>query len=279
MHTSVNEQVVYDSSQAGFAALDELRNVFNYRHLILQLTRRDITTRYRRSVLGVAWTMLNPLGMMLVLTIAFSSIFRFNTEYSYAAYVLTGYLAWNFFSQTSSAAMVNLVWGGAILRRIYIPRTSFALAAIGTGLVNICLSIVPLLLVMLITRVPLTPAALFPPISILLLAAFSLGVGLILSTMAVFFPDVSEMYQILLTAWMYLTPIIYPETVLPEQYRFLITRINPMYYLLKVFRMPLYNGQLPSWSDLLPAILIAGTALAVGWYMFSKKSDEFAYRI
>lgn len=279
MLTENNDQVIYDSSRVGFAALDELKSVFNYRHLIIQLTRRDITTRYRRSVLGVAWTMLNPLGMMIVLTVAFSSIFRFDTEFSYAAYVLTGYLAWNFFAQTSNAAMANLVWGGSILRRIYIPRTSFALAAVGTGLVNICLSIVPLLLVMLVTGVPLTPSALFTPVAILLLAVFSLGVGLILSTIAVFFPDVSEMYQILLTAWMYLTPIIYPESVLPEQYRTLITHINPMYYLLKVFRMPLYNGQLPAPTDILLATLIAVIALALGWYVFSKKSDELAYRI
>lgn len=273
------ETLVYDSSQSGSRSLDELRNAFSYRHLILQLTRRDITTRYRRSVLGIAWTMLNPLGMMIVLTLAFSSIFRFNTEHGFAGYVLTGFMAWNFFSQTSTAAMVNLVWGGNILRRIYIPRTSFALAAIGTGLVNMVLSIFPLVLVMVITGVPLRATALFIPVPILLLAAFSLGVGLILSTLAVYFPDVAEMYQILLTAWMYLTPVIYPEEILPETYRLLITRLNPMYYLVKLFRLSLYNGEMPALADWLPAVVISFIVLVAGWIIFARKSDEFAYRV
>ncbi len=273
------ETLVYDSSQSGSRSLDELRSAFNYRHLILQLTRRDITTRYRRSVLGVAWTMLNPLGMMIVLTLAFSAIFRFDTEHGFAGYVLTGYMAWTFFSQSSTAAMVNLVWGGNILRRIYIPRTSFALAAIATGLVNMILSIFPLALVLVITGVPLRATALFIPVPILLLAAFSLGVGLILSTLAVYFPDVAEMYQILLTAWMYLTPVIYPEEILPETYRLLITRTNPMYYLVKLFRLSLYNGEMPTPADWLPAVVISLSVLVVGWIIFARKSDEFAYRV
>ncbi len=142
-HPPATEQI-YDSALRKIPSLEELREVFRYHYLILQLTRRDVLTRYKRSVLGIGWTMLNPLGMMIVLTIAFSQIFRFNTEYSYAAYVLSGLIAWNFFSQTTTASMVNLVWGGGLLHRIYIPRTSFALAAIATGMVNLTLSIVPL---------------------------------------------------------------------------------------------------------------------------------------
>jgi ABC-type polysaccharide/polyol phosphate export permease len=201
-----NQENIYDSSQRGHPAIDELREVFNYRNLIVQLSRRDILTRYKRSVLGVAWTLLNPLGMMLVLTIAFSQIFRFGTEYGYPAFVLSGLLPWNLFSQTTTAAMVNLVWGGGLLNRIYIPRSSFSLAAIGTGLVNITLSTIPLVLVMLITQVPIRPSILFLPVPVILLACFALGVGLLISTIAVYFPDVSEMYQIILIGWLYLTP-------------------------------------------------------------------------
>ena len=279
MSTERTNTQVYDSSKHGYYALDELRSAFNYRDLIIQLTRRDITTRYRRSVLGIAWTMLNPLGMMLVLTIAFSTIFRFKTQYSYSAYVLTNLMAWNFFAQASTAAMVNLVWGGGILHRIYIPRTSFALAAIGTGLVNLVLSIVPLLVVMLVTHVPLSWAIFFLPVPMLLLACFSLGVGLLISTVAAYFPDVSEMYQIAITAWMYLTPVIYPEEALPEVYRWWIVNLNPMYHLVRVYRIPIYNGRLPTLAELWPGALIAILVLVIGWVVFSRKSDEFAYRI
>jgi ABC-type polysaccharide/polyol phosphate export permease len=172
-----------------------------------------------------------------------------------------------------------LVWGGGLLRRIYIPRASFALAAIGTGLINILIATVPLLIVMLITGVPIRLTLIALPLPILLIACFALGIGLMISTIAVYFPDVAEMYQIALTAWMYLTPIVYPEEILPESYRFLLTHLNPMYYLIRLFRIPTYYGRFPNWQEILPAVLIAAVPLVIGWWFFSQKSDEFAYRI
>lgn len=271
--------VVYDSTRRGSVFFDELREIINYRYLIMQLVRRDILTRYKRSFLGVAWTMLNPLGMMLVWTIAFSQFFRSADLPSYPSFVLNGLLAWTFFSQTTTASMVNLVWGGGLLNRIYIPRTSFAIAAMGTGLVNIGLSMVPLMLVMLVTGLPIHWSILFIPISLLILAFFALGVGLLISTLAVYFPDIAEMYQIVLIAWMFLTPVMYPETILPLAYRTYITMLNPMYHLVKLFRIPLYYGRLPTWFELLVPLTFSLVVLIIGWYVFVRKSDEFAYRI
>jgi ABC-type polysaccharide/polyol phosphate export permease len=274
-----SKAVYYDSAVATNPAIEELGEVWNYRNLVYQLTRRDVLSRYKRSVLGVAWTMINPLGMMLVLTVAFSEVFRFETELSYPAYVLSGLVMWNFFSQTTTAAMVNLVWGGGLLHRIYVPRTSFALAAILTGVVNFLISLVPLLLVMLITRVPFSFTMLLFPIPLLLLTAFSLGVGLMISTLAVYFPDISEMYAIAMLGWMYLTPVIYPESILPETYRHLITGLNPMYYLVKLFRTVFYFGRLPDPWDLGLAALIGVTVFVLGWIVFTRKAGEFSYRI
>jgi len=271
--------VVYDSTRRGSAVFEELREILNYRHLIWQLVRRDILTRYKRSFLGVAWTMLNPLGMMLVWTIAFSQVFKLSDMPSYPSFVLNGLLAWTFFSQTTTAAMVNLVWGGGLLNRIYIPRVSFALAAVGTGLVNLLLSLVPLVVVMLVTGMPIQWTFIFVPVSILILCAFALGVGLLISTWAVYFPDITEMYQILLTAWMFLTPIMYPEEFLPQAYRVYITSLNPMYHMVKLFRIPIYFGRLPTLMEFLIPLSIAVVVLVIGWVVFARKSDEFAYRI
>ncbi|OGO10987.1 MAG: hypothetical protein A2030_06850 [Chloroflexi bacterium RBG_19FT_COMBO_50_10] len=256
-----------------------MREILNYRHLIWQLVRRDILTRYKRSFLGVAWTMLNPLGMMLVWTIAFSQVFKLSDMPSYPSFVLNGLLAWTFFSQTTTAAMVNLVWGGGLLNRIYIPRVSFALAAVGTGLVNLLLSLVPLVVVMLVTGMPIQWTFIFVPVSILILCAFALGVGLLISTWAVYFPDITEMYQILLTAWMFLTPIMYPEEFLPQAYRVYITSLNPMYHMVKLFRIPIYFGRFPTLMEFLIPLSIAVVVLVIGWVVFARKSDEFAYRI
>ncbi len=279
MLTSRDRAIYYDSAKLRNSAAEELREMWNYRNLIYQLTRRDVLTRYKRSVLGVAWTMLNPLGMMLVLTIAFSQVFRFDTEFSYPAYVLSGLMTWNFFSQTTTASMVNLVWGGGLLHRIYVPRTSFALAAVLTGVINFLFSLVPLFLVMLITGVPMRWTILLFPFPLLLLACFALGLGLLISTFAVYFPDVAEMYGIALLGWMYLTPVIYPESILPEAYRFWVTHLNPMYYMVNLIRTVIYQGQLPSWGDVIPAVAVAMGTLIIGWIIFTRKADEFAYRI
>jgi ABC-type polysaccharide/polyol phosphate export permease len=267
---------IYDSAQLIPHALQELKEAVRYRHLLFQLVRRDILTRYKRSFLGVAWTMLSPLGMMLVLSFVFSNIF--GTTRAFPAYILCGLMAWNFFSQGTIGAMTSLVWGGGLLQRIYLPRASFGLSAIGSGIINLILSFVPLIVVMLATGTPIRITAAFVPISLLLLACFTLGLGLAISTLAVYFPDVAEMYQIILLAWMYLTPIIYPETVIPDKYQFIL-RLNPMYYLVKLWRLPLYDGRWPTWGEIWPAGAIAIGMLLVGWFFFTSKSDEFAYRV
>lgn len=268
--------MIYDSAKRVSPALEELRGIVQYRDLIYQLVRRDIVTRYKRSVLGIAWTMLQPLGMMIIMTIVFSNLFQ--GVKGYPTYILSGLVAWTFFSQTTTAAIHQVVWGGTLFRRIYLPHTSFAVSAISTGVVNLMLSLVPLIALMLVSGRPLHWSALFVPVAIILLAAFALGIGLILSALGVYFPDVVEMYQIILVAWMYLTPIIYPEEILPVAYRFWITNLNPMYHMMNIFRKPLYDGVLPDWNELVIAVIIAITTLVIGWFFFSNKADEFAYR-
>lgn len=276
---------IYDSLKRGSVAVEEVRGLLQYRDLLLQLVRRDIIARYKRSVLGIAWTMLQPLGMMIVITLVFSQLFH-RVE-GFAVYVLCGLITWNFFSQTTTGAMQHMVWGNTLLHRIYVPRTAFVVAAVGTGLVNIVLSLIPLLILMLLTGVPVRWSVLFVPYSLLLLAAFSLGFGLLLSTLAVGFPDVAEMYQVVLYAWMYLTPIIYPKDIIPESAqiwifhldpRYWLFNLNPMYHLLEIFRLPLYGGAIPHWPTLVLGTAIALITLVVGWMVFTRNADQLAYR-
>ena len=273
----MSQTKIYDSAQHIYPALEELRNLFEYRFLILQLIQRDILTRYKRSFLGIAWTMLNPLGTMLVLSIVFSQLFAVRTP-AYPFYLLSGLMAWNFFAQSTTAAMQIIVWGSGLLHKIYVPRSIFTLSAICTAMVNLVLAIVPLLLVSLILKFPLGWAILFLPVPMLLLAFFAFGIGLLLSTLAVYFPDVSEMYQIVLMAWMYITPVIYPANIIPVNIQPLI-RMNPMYYLLNLYRLPLYDGRLPVWGEIWPAVVWAVGMMIFGWFVFTSKSDEFAYRV
>jgi ABC-type polysaccharide/polyol phosphate export permease len=267
---------IYDTTQRGSLALEEIRQALRYRDLFLELVRRNILIRYKRSLLGIAWAMLNPLGMMIILTIVFSHVFL--SIQGYPVYILSGLIAWNFFAQSAGAAIDQLIWSGSLLQRIYAPKTTFAISAIGTGLVNLVLSLAPLILVMLAIAVPIRPAIVFLPVPILLLVCFTLGIGLLISAIAIFFPDIIDIYQIVMTAWMYLTPIFYPIEILPAEVRLWVTSLNPMYYLVQLFRIPIYEGRLPDWAELWPTGLFSLATLLLGWLVFTNKADQLAYR-
>ena len=272
-----NQKIVYDSSKRGHPAWEELKGVLLYKDLVLQLIRRDLVSRYKRSVLGIAWTMLNPLGTMLILTIVFSRVF--SQIKSYPVFILSGLIVWNFFSQTTQHCMDSTLWGSGLFKSIYLPRTSFIVSSIGTGIVNFIISLAPLLIIMLFTGIPIKLSVIMLPVVLLLLSFFSLGVGLLLSAYSVFFPDIAEMYTIVLMAWMYLSPVIIPEETIGGILNGLILKINPLFYLIKLFRSVVYDGVFPSISLFLSAAGISLTMFIIGWLVFTKKSDRFAYYV
>ena len=266
---------IYDTAKQRSKALFELVQAWLYRDLLAQLIRRDVTARYKRSVLGVAWTMLNPLGTMLILTIVFSKLF--GRIQGYSAYILSGLVIWGFFSQASSSGINNLVRGGSLFTRIYVPRAAFAISSVGTGLVNLFLTLLVLIGVMLVVGVPLTWSILLVWVPILLVSMFSLGLSLLISSVGIYFQDVVQMYQILLTAWMYFTPIIYEVNILPAYVQRLIL-FNPMYHYVELFRQTTYYGEVFTWTQLGWSSLYAFGFLIIGWFVFAQVSEQMAYR-
>ncbi len=269
---------IYDSAARPTPVVEELVEAWRYRHLIMAFIKRDIVTRYKRSLLGVVWTMLNPLGTMLIMMVVFYQLFHVSTP-KYPIYVLTGLIVWNFFAQTTSAAPQTLLWSGGLVHKVYLPRTVFAITATGVGLVNLTLSLVPLAVIMLILRVPPSLELIVVPFAMVLLAAFALGLGLLLSSAVVFFPDILDIYGILLTAWLYVSAVFYPYEIIPEAYRWWFFNLNPMYHLILLFRDPLYYGNWPSLSHIAVATGVSLVTLVVGWIAFARRSDELAYRI
>ncbi len=268
---------VYDSAAMGVSPLrTSLREVLAYKDLLRLLVGTNIKTRYKRSILGVAWTLLNPLATAIVMTVAFSALFRFSMQH-YAVYVLSGLLFWTYFQQSSTQSMSSVVWGAGLLKKVYVPAMVFPLAAVGTGLVNLFLSIPPLLLIMLVLKHPFTPALLFLPVAVLLVTGFTLGLGLLMASFAVFFSDVVEMYGVILRIWFYLTPVMYPEKILPKRVLPLI-KMNPMYHMVQCWREPIFNGTLPSMTSILVATSWSVGILLLGWWVFTRRSHEFALR-
>ncbi len=221
--------------------------------------------------------MLNPLGTMIILSIVFSRLF--NMRGVYPAYIITNLIAWNFFSQSTQFAINSTLWGSDLLKKIYMPRTAFVVATIGTSTVNLLFSLVPLVLIYLITGIKFQLSIFLLPFSIIILGCFALGLSLLFSTVVVFFPDIAEFYPVLLTAWMYITPIIYPEKILLDFANGWILKLNPLYHILKIFRMILYDGIFPSNFDWTIAIIISSIFLVTGWFVFTNKSKSFGYHV
>lgn len=256
-----------------------MNDIFRYRDLVLTLVARDLKVRYRRSAIGFLWTMLQPLLMMLVFHLVFSALFRFNLP-NYPIYALAGILFWNFFSQSIVASMNSLRGNAQLLQKLPVPKIVFPLATVISGVVNLLLALLPLLLIMVVTAgaSSLKPALLFLPVSILLAALFTLGAGLLLAPLAVFFSDVVELIGVLLSLVMYLTPIFYPKEIVPENLRWIV-RFNPVRSILEVFRDPIYQGEIPPITHLSVCIGIAVLALAVGAVAFRKSSDRIPFYV
>lgn len=272
----MSESPVYDSSRRGLAWLDEARELWNYRHLVSELVSRDIKVRYKRSVLGVAWTMLNPLLTMLAFTLVFSAILR-QPIVHYPVYFLAGSIFWTFFSQATGHAASLTIDAMEIAKRIFVPRSVFVVAAVGVALVNLLFALVPLLLIILVTGHPLHFTWLFLPVAILIGGLFTAGVGLLVFTMASRFTDVRDTYLVLLGPWFFVTPIVYDPSIVPPQYRVFV-RYNPMTYLVDLFRAPLYNGWLPGPNTLAFAALAAVVSLVAGWLFYSAKIESYGTR-
>ncbi|MCU1349828.1 MAG: putative O-antigen export system permease protein rfbA [Acidobacteria bacterium] len=252
---------------------DELRDLRRHSALLRELTHRDLTVRYKRSFLGFFWTMLHPLLLMLIFAVVFSGLFRTGAPH-YETYFLSAYVAWNFFAQTTVNAMASVAWNGPLMKRVRVPASIFTISTIVSGLVNLGLSLVVLFGIMLAVGAPLHATLIFLPVSLLIVGIFTLGVSLALTAVSIFFGDVREMVQAGMPALMYLTPIIYPISVVPDRYRWLF-KLNPLVYIVEIVRDPIYYGIIPSPTTLAVATVVSFGSLTVGWMIFRHLAPRF----
>jgi len=267
----------YDSARIKLQSIFELKELVRYRYLVWNLIARDLKVRYKRSFLGFIWVMLNPLLMTAVLAIVFTNFMRFGGTQYYTGYLLAGILMWNLFSQGTVAAMSNLTGNAGTLRRMYIPPSVFVASAIGSALVNLVFALAPLFIVAVVLGVQPSITWLFAPVPILETAVFTLGIGLIVSALMVFYTDVYEIYNVVLMLGMYLTPIFYPLQILPEPLRS-AERFNPMFLTMEGLRDAVLYGTLPSLRDAALPAAMALVMFVVGWLFFTRLEGKFAYQ-
>lgn len=257
-------------------ALIQSTKVFlHYRALLKQLVTRDVKLRYRRSVLGYIWSILNPLMVMTVMTIVFSTFFK-SDIHNFPVYLLCGQVVFSLFSSATAGAISSVIDGGALIKKTYVPKYIFVIARVTSALiVEFVFSLGALLIVMLVTGKHFSLHNLLFFVPAVEVYIFSLGLGLFLSQANVFFRDVQYIYHALMTAWMYLTPLFYPIEIVPENIREYIIRFNPMYIYIKQFRDFVYDNTFTDPVLIIKGFAIAIVALIIGAIFFKRNQDKF----
>lgn len=254
-----------------------IKNFLKFQPLLSELVARDVKIKYRRSVLGVLWTLLNPLCMMIILSVVFSNIFKFDIE-NFPLYVLSGQVIFNFFNDATTSSMTAIINNAALLKKIYVPKYLFVLARIFSSFINLMASFTALLLVMIAVRAELHWTLFLSWFPLLMVVVFSLGVGMLLAALTVRFRDIMHLYSVFTTGLMYLTPVIYPMSMLPDRIR-VIVLMNPLTNYLEMFRDLAFYNTLPSPGALAIGILEGAAAVVLGIYVFYKNQDEFILNI
>jgi lipopolysaccharide transport system permease protein len=252
-----------------------LGTLFKYRELFFQLVSRDIKLKYRRSILGYLWSVLNPLLTMIVLIIVFSNLFSRNVP-NFPIYLLIGQMIFHFMTGAVSNSLKSVIGNASLLKKIYIPKYIFTLADVTSELLFFFFSLGAFVVVIIATKTPITWRILFIIIPIIETYIFCIGLGLFMSQAAVFFRDIIYIWQVVSLAWMYLSAIFYPVSILPGKIHYLVTHFNPMYFYITMFRNFTLGGANMGSLDL--AIRGAAAAvlmLFVGLVCFSYNKNKF----
>ena len=252
-------------------------NFMQYRFLLSELVKKGIKLKYRRSYLGMIWSMLEPLLTMIVLTIVFGTLYG-NTDRTFPVYILTGRLLYSFFSQSTKAALKSIRQNSAMIKKVYVPKYLFVISRVFSSFINLMASFTALLLVMMAMRSELHWTVMLSPIPLMLLVLFSLGVGMILSAVTVKFRDIMHLYSVFLTALTYLTPVIYPMSILPG-WLYKIVMLNPLTNILMMFRDVMINNMVFSIGQLIVAVVETVVFLIIGFYVFYRNQDQFILNI
>lgn len=265
--------------------------MFNkYKYLLLELVNKNIKLRYRNSWLGIVWSFIEPLLNMVVLSVVFTGIFGRNNDYviCYPIYLFSGRLLYSFFNTSSKSAMMSFRHNASIIKKVYVPKYMYPISGIFSNFVNYAISILCYVLVWIFfkctgisngSELEVTPYALLFFVPMLILLVFTIGVGLILSILNVYFRDIEYIWNVFSTLLFYMVPILYPLQKITTPWIEYVIKINPLYSMLELFRQCVLYGQSMSLKLLAYALAWAFGTLFVGILIFNWKSDEIVYHL
>jgi ABC-type polysaccharide/polyol phosphate export permease len=268
--------------------LRHVRELWQYRELIRNLIERDLKVRYKNSLLGIAWSWLNPLLMMVVYTVLFTVFLRNDSIRHYPVFLLCGLLPWQFFNESTIRATGSIVENSALVKKVYFPREILPITAVLASLVNFLIALPVFFVLAIAFGVYPTAWALLLPVVILMQVAFTIGLTLILSTLNVFYRDTRIILNVIMLAWFFLTPVFYPIQTVPQEAEVLgitfnaqlwLRRLNPVASFIASYRDVLYWGAPPGLDFLLRTALTAVIVLVVGYLVFLRFSSRFGEEV
>lgn len=248
----------------------------HYAELVRELTSREIKARYKQSILGYAWVILNPFFQMLVMAFVFSKIIRFpNLAVPYPVFLYAGLLPWTLFSNSLNSSVNALVGNSSLLTKIYFPREIFVISTIWAKVIDFFLASTVFVLFMFFFHIPITINILwFIPIFLIQLI-FTYGLSLILAAFNLFYRDIQYLFGLVILLWMYLTPVIYPTEIFPERYRW-IFQLNPMAVIINAYRQTILGGGQPNYTSLSIALILSLLISFLGCRLFKRLEGVFA---
>ncbi|UGQ45480.1 ABC transporter permease [Massilia endophytica] len=258
--------------------LGRLQNIANYRGFIAGSVKREFQSKYRNSLLGAAWTILNPLAMIVVYTVIFSQVMRnrlpgADSSFAYSIYLCAGVLTWNLFAEITTKGQSVFIDNAGLIKKLNFPRLCLPIIVVLNALLNFAIIFGLFTAFLLVSgNFPgWSFFALFPVLALQIV--FAIGLGMVLGILNVFFRDVGQFFNILLQFWFWFTPVVYPATVLPAEVRGLLVW-NPMAPVIMAYQDILVHRQLPHWGSLLPVAVLGVLLCALGMHLFRRRAGE-----
>ncbi len=254
-------------------------SIKKYKFLLFQLVSRDFKVKYKRSVLGIVWSLLYPVLTMTVMALVFSNMFKMSMPgVNYLVYLMTGLVIFNYFSEASNLSMSSVVGNFSLINKVYIPKYIFPISKCLFVGINFLLTLIPLYAIIFLTGTGVNINHLLLPFPFICLFLFTLGMGFLLSAISVFLRDMFYIYGVLITLWMYMTPIMYDFSIIPEKLQFLF-KCNPLYWFIYFTRDIILHNQIPGINVWFYCLICALIPLIIGMFVFKKTQDKFIYYV
>lgn len=265
-----------------FSLIKEIRDIYKWRELLWQMVGREVKARYKQSILGYFWVILNPLAQMLVMSFAFSVIMRIPTysagNIPYSVFLFTALLPWILFSNSLGSASASLVGAGSLITKIYFPRTILVMATIIAKIIDFLFATTILIIYMIAYHMPINLNILWVIPIFFIQQIFTLGLSLFFAAANLLYRDIQYLLAMILLLWMYLTPVIYSSDMIPEKYR-IIYQLNPMAIIINAYRQVILGGGEPKYSSIIIAFFVSFITLFIGFSYFKSREKIFADNI